>query len=227
MTHFDHKIELDQYFDKLHVSIKDRSKVWSVLAKYIQKDIPENAIILELGAGYCDFINNIKGKTRYAVDLNKETKKYCEKDVKFYNLSCTDLKVFHENSIDTIFASNLFEHLTPLEFQATVDGVKRILRPGGRLIILQPNFYYGYREYFFDYTHKSIFTHVGLSDFLVVNGFRIRKLMPRLLPASMQSKYGGTNISRIPFLKLLIQIYLKLPFKLFAKQMYIVAEKNI
>src|SRR5262249_18445885 len=95
--------------------------------------------------------------------------------------------------------------------------MKRVLKPGGRLILIQPNFRYCYKQYFDDYTHVRIFTHVGLSDLLRAYGFLISKVVPRFLPFSMKSK-----MPKSPFL---VRFYLRSPIKPFAGQMLIVAEK--
>ena len=50
---------------------------------------------------------------------------------------------------------------------------RRKLSPNGSLTILQPNYRYAYREYFDDFTHVSIYSHVSLCDFLMANGFEI------------------------------------------------------
>jgi len=91
-----------------------------------------------------------------------------------------------------------------------------VLKAGGRLIVLQPNFKYCYREYFDDYTHRLIFTDVSLRDALVAWDFEILKVIPRLLPFSMQS--------RLPKVPALISLYLRLPVRPLAKQMYVVAK---
>jgi hypothetical protein len=71
------------------------------------------------------------------------------------------------------------------------------------------------REYWDDYTHKKAFSHVSLVDFLVANGFKIVRVEKRFIPFSLKS--------RLPKSYLLTKLYLMLPFRIFAKQMLVVA----
>ena len=78
------------------------------------------------------------------------------------------------------------------------------------MTILQPN--YGYhREYFDDYTHISVYSHIGVADFLAANGYEVIEVRPRFLPLTVKS--------RLPVSPLLIALYLKSPFKPMGKQM--------
>jgi hypothetical protein len=81
---------------------------------------------------------------------------------------------------------------------------------------LQPNYRYAFREYFDDYTHITVWSHVSLADFLVANGFEIVELLPRFLPLTVKS--------RLPVWPFLIWAYLALPIKPLGKQMLVVAK---
>ena len=52
-----------------------RRKVWSVLARYFSRWIPSDATVLDLGCGYCEFINQAQCAAKYAMDLNPEVAK--------------------------------------------------------------------------------------------------------------------------------------------------------
>ncbi len=132
--------------------------------------------------------------------------------------SCSRLDNFEEDYFDVVFASNLLEHLTQEDMEGTLEGAKRILRPRGRFIVLQPNFRYAYKQYFDDYTHLQIFTHVGLCDLLKAHGFSILEVRPKFLPFSVKSNF--------PVIPLLIRLYLNFPAKPFAGQMLVVAENG-
>lgn len=69
----------------------------------------------------------------------------------------TDLEFLKPSSVNFVFASNLFEHVTQEAFASVLQQLKNALAPGGTLNILQPNYYYAYREYFDDYTHRTVF----------------------------------------------------------------------
>jgi len=80
---------------------------------------------------------------------------------------------------------------------------------------LQPNYRYCAAEYFDDYTHVTIWSHVSLADFLEANGFEVIEVRPRFLPLTVKS--------RLPVWPLLIGAYLASPVKPLGKQMLLVA----
>jgi SAM-dependent methyltransferase len=127
--------------------------------------------------------------------------------------SVTDLNFIEEGVIDFAFASNLFEHLSKADFACVLEMLRRKLASGGTLNILQPNYRYAYREYFDDYTHVSVFSHISLTDFLRANGFDVLEISPRFLPLTVKS--------RLPVSPWLIRAYLASPIKPLAKQMLI------
>jgi SAM-dependent methyltransferase len=195
-----------------------REVLWPVLCRYLERDIPRQAAVLELGGGYCHFINNIRASRKDVVDLAPFLAQYAGKDVRAHVRSCTDLDSFDPESFDIVFASNLFEHLTREELDRTLTGIHRVLRVGGKLMVIQPNFKHCYKHYFDDYTHVQIFTHVGLADLLRTRGLTPEKVIARFLPFSL--KKSG------PKWPWLLTFYLRSPFKPMAAQMYILARKD-
>jgi len=198
---------------------RKRDIAWKTICKYLQRFIGTNETILDLGAGYCDFINNIQGGSKHALDIFPEIKKYASTDVIPYPQSCADLSNFQKESIDVVFASNLLEHLTREDADATLKEIFRVLRAGGRVITIQPNFTYCYRHYFDDYTHIQIYTHAGLSDLLQSHGFSLTYVKGRFLPFSVKTRF--------PVLPIIIHAYMRSPIKPFAGQMLHVAQKSL
>ena len=82
--------------------------------------------MLELGAGYCHFINNIQAKERFAVDLWPEVTRCAVAPVKAHVGSVSDLGFLPPGSIDVVFASNLFEHLSQQELASTLKEVSEL-----------------------------------------------------------------------------------------------------
>jgi SAM-dependent methyltransferase len=193
--------------------------VWKEICHYLQpRYIPNDASVLELGAGYCDFINNIRGRSRHAVDIANTVKDHAAPSVVVHVRSCVDLNDLASDYFDVVFASNLLEHLTRPELLRTLAEVRRVLTTRGRLVVVQPNFRYAFREYFDDYTHVQIFTDHGLADLLVATGFLIVAVQPRFLPFSLRS--------RLPKSAKIVRLYLHLPFRPFAGQMLVVAQNQ-
>lgn len=213
----------EQYFRTNFVYDPRRSGIWKEVCNFFQpRFIPPDAKILDLGAGYCDFINNIEAKEKHAVDKFKDLGRYAARDVQIHIQPCTDLSIFEDNYLDVVFASNLFEHLERSEFYAALTEVHRVLKIGGKLICLQPNFRYCYREYFDDFTHVQIFTDRSLSEVLESFDFSIYRKFARFLPVNMKSKLRFP----IPFVHLILRTYLRSPIKPLAGQMLIVAQKE-
>ena len=114
-------------------------------------------------------------------------------------------------SVNFVMASNIFEHVSRDVFRAVLGQLRRAFANEGTLCILQPNFAYAYRQYFDDYTHVAIYSHVSVCDFLQSEGFEILSCFPRFLPLSV--------VSRLPIHPLLIRLYLLAPWKPRGKQM--------
>jgi len=191
-----------------------RELLWSTLCKsYFQKLIPVDGCVLEIGAGYGHFINNIRCRQRIALDSWPGMQDYLAPGVQGIVSSATDLIQVPPGSVDFAFASNLFEHLTQPDLALTLMQLREKLTSRGTLNIVQPNYRFAYKEYFDDYTHVSIYSDRSLSDFLMANGFRILECQPKFLPLTIKS--------RLPVFPFLIQTYLRLPIKPLGKQMLI------
>jgi len=207
-----------KYFQSRYSFDKRRFKVWRAICEYLQRFVNTQDAILDLGAGYCDFINNINAQRKIAVDLNSEAEKYCDKNVKFYSSPITNLGFIADHTIDLVFMSNLLEHLENDQLKKTFQEIARVTKARAKLIILQPNYRYCFQEYFDDYTHVKAYSHISLCDFLASVGYDIKRVEKRFLPFSFKS--------RLPTSYYLTKLYLSLPWKPFAKQMLIVAEKR-
>ncbi len=127
---------------------KSRIGVWKVLCRdFFQRYVRESDTVLDLGAGYCEFINNIRCNAKYAVDMNEDIRLYAEKDVTVYIARGSNLTMFPNASLDVVFCSNFFEHLTnKYEILFTLAEIHRILSLDGKLLILQPNIKYLYKS---------------------------------------------------------------------------------
>ena len=141
-----------------------------------------------------------------------------DKSIAFSAQSVLDELPVADGQLDIVFASNLFEHFNDQELDVLVKNIKTKLKPQGRLILIQPNIYYAYREYWDDYTHKKAFSHVSLNDFLVSNDFGIVHAKKQFIPFSLKS--------RLPKSYFLTKMYLMSPIKPMGKQMLFIAQKN-
>ena len=213
----------DAYYRSSFVYDPRRDLVWKGVCAYLQgRYIPPDSRILDAGAGYCSFINNIKGKEKFATDVVDRLREYAAEDVRAFVQSCAKLDFLGDDSLDVIFASNLLEHLTREDLFLTMGEFRRVLRPGGIVILLQPNFRYCYREYFDDYTHLQVFTDRSLPELLLGQSFEIVDVIPRFLPVNMKTTLRIT----LPKIDWIVRAYLNLPFKPLARQMLVVGRKK-
>jgi SAM-dependent methyltransferase len=203
-------------------SAEDRTKkyaLWKVLCEqFLQRYVRPTDSVVDLGAGYGEFINHIRCAKKYAVDLNEDTADALNSDVVFLKRSTVELSGIAAGSVDVVFASNLFEHLgSKEELLTTLREVRRILRSGGKLLILQPNIRYAYREYWDFFDHHLPLSHESMAEALELTGFTVAECRPRFLPYTTKSK--------VPQSPLLLRIYLRVPPLqwLLGGQMFIVA----
>ena len=131
--------------------------------------------------------------------------------------SAADLGFLDDESVGGVFASNLVEHLTHEQFDEILVEAMRVLVPGGKLVLVQPNFRLAYKRYFDDFTHVSMWSEVSLGDFLTSRGWLVERAQARFMPFSVKS--------RLPVSTFLIRCYLASPIKPAAGQMLVIARK--
>jgi SAM-dependent methyltransferase len=188
--------------------------LWQTLWRhYFSRLIRADACVLDLGCGYGNFINSVVARRRIAIDAWPDFPHFLDPGVEAVVGDITELDFLHDGSVDFAFASNVFEHVTQPDFASVLAALWRKLSADGELAILQPNYRYAYREYFDDYTHVSVYSHVSLCDFLTANDFDVVHVAPRFLPLTVKS--------RLPVSPWLIRAYLASPIKPMGKQMLV------
>ncbi len=219
----------DAYLKKLYANRFDSRQMqakrvlWQVLIDvFLQKYVPSESAILDIGGGYCEFINQIQAAKKCLIDLNPDSKLFANPDVKVLNIDVLNLDdtAFLTQQFDRIFISNFFEHLrTKEELVEIISFCFDALKSGGSLLVIQPNFKYSYKEYYDFIDHQLPITHLSLQELLETVGFEIDVMIPRFLPFSTKGR---------PASPLLLKVYLKLPFlwRLLGGQMFVKASKN-
>lgn len=202
----------DQYFGTRFTPDARRETLWQCLIQYyFQSQIGPSDCVLELGAGYGHFINNVRAARRIALDQWAEFPNYLRPGVESHVGPVKDLSFIPDSSVDFAFASNLFEHVSQQDFASVLEQLRHKLKPGGTISLLQPNYRYAFREYFDDYTHTTVYSDVSLRDFLEANAYEVVSSIPRFMPLTIKSRFKVS-----PFL---IRLYLLFPVKLMGKQM--------
>ena len=208
---------------KGNAQLQQKDKIWTILCEdFFNKYLNENDILVDVAAGYCEFINHAKAGRKIAFDLNPDTIHFAEKDVEVYNASVFDLeKYLKDLEADVFFASNFLEHLdSKADILDLFQMLTKKLSPNGRIMVLQPNIRYVKEAYWDFIDHKMPLTDAALTELAEMNGLKVVKCIKKFLPY--------TTKSAIPKDSWLISLYLKLmPFSgwVMGKQTFMIMQK--
>jgi SAM-dependent methyltransferase len=185
--------------------LREMSAVWGVLVRdFFQKRIDPLSTVVDVGAGACLFINAVRAARRIAVDANPDVKRHAAPGVEAVVSSDLGLRELRDGTADCVFLSNFLEHLDDYRTAlALLLAVRRVLRPGGSVMVLQPNFRLVPRRYFDFVDHRLVLTDASLVEALEVTGFTIAERRARFLPFT--SKF------RLPKRPWMVRLYLRLP----------------
>ncbi len=90
----------EEYIKKLYSNrfdSKDREAkfaLWKVLIEEFlqkQKYVEKESVVLDIGGGYCEFINQVQAREKYLIDLNPDSKIFANPDVNLFNINILDL----------------------------------------------------------------------------------------------------------------------------------------
>ena len=182
---------------------------------------------LEIGSGRCEFINSIDSRIRYAVDLEPEVHSWAEGGVNVLNLDLNEHNISLNLKFDLIFSSNTLEHMNLDAIIRVIRSFESLLNENGKLVLIGPNFKFSYKNYFDDPTHLTPLTDNGLKLICARFGLSPVEINPRFLPYTMNPDLGSPRfLEKWPKLsRILLKLYLKSPYKPFAKQFLLVFEK--
>ena len=199
-----------------------KNRVWQILCEdFFQRYVGENDRVLDLGAGYCEFINNIRCGLKMAADNNPYTVLKASDGVTvMIEPPPLILAEFLRHQFDVIFASNFFEHLSMADIHDWLEAAWGLLKPGSHLLILGPNIIHvGFK--FWDFPdHVTPLSDRSMSELLQVHGFTIKEIIPNFLPYSFKSRF--------PTWSWIVRLYLKVPelWPIFGRQMFICAVRS-
>jgi SAM-dependent methyltransferase len=200
-----------------------RAAVWAALVRDIfQPYVPAGASVLDLGCGYGEFINAVRAAQRYAMDANPDARGRLARGVDFIEQDCSEPWPIADASLDVIFSSNFFEHLTSKEtLLRTLEHAWRALRRGGTLIAIGPNIRYVPGQYWDYLDHNIALTDRSMVEAMELAGFTLQRVVDRFLPYTMSE-----GLRQAPLW--LVGLYLRVPFvwRFFGKQFLIVMRKS-
>jgi SAM-dependent methyltransferase len=203
--------------------LETKRAMWQVLAERVfQQYLPLEGTVVDLGAGNCELVNSLVAARKVAVDLNPDTRNFAAPSVEVLLTSSEDLSVLDDASVDAVFTSNFFEHLpTKDALLRTLAEAHRIVKPGGRIVVLMPNIRYLPGRYWDYFDHQLPLTHLSLSEGLELAGFGVQRVVPRFLPYTVKD-----SPIRIP--PYFVRMYLAVPmlWPIFGRQMLVVGSRH-
>jgi SAM-dependent methyltransferase len=219
MTNQDHQRAL--YNRRFAGTEQRRVEVWRTLARhYLTRWIKPTNTVLDVGAGYCEFINSIDAAHKYALDLNPATANKAAPGVTVLSQEASQAWPLPPESVDVVFSSNFFEHLpSKQDFSRCLGEAYRVLRPQGLLIALGPNIRFCYNLYWDFVDHHLPLSDRSMVEALEITGFQTELVVPRFLPFTMSN--------RMPYRAYMVRLYLMFPLaqRLWGKQFLVIARK--
>jgi SAM-dependent methyltransferase len=199
-----------------------RRDVWRVLVERVfQPLVPPGATVLDLGAGRCEFLSAIACAVKIAVDLDPAVAQHAG-DARVVIRPGWAMTEVPGGSVDLLLASNVLEHLAGKEeVLATLRECRRVLRPGGRIVVLGPNIRYLPGRYWDYFDHVTPLSHRSVVEGLALAGFAPERVVPRFLPYTVKD-------AAVPRSTRALRLYLSAPFlwPLFGRQMLVIARSG-
>ena len=84
-----------------------------------------------------------------------------------------------DDSVDRVFVSNFFEHVPREVITSTLLEARRVLRPDGRLLVLEPNVRYCAKDYWMFFDHITAVDDRALAEAFARDRVRRRDLLTR------------------------------------------------
>jgi len=191
-----------------------------VLSHFFSQWIAPDSAVLDLGCGWCEFINSAVCRLKYGMDLNPDAKRYANPEVTILQQDCSAQWAMEKASLDVVFTSNFLEHLPAKSaLEKTLHEAFRALKPNGRFIAMGPNIKHVPGAYWDFFDHHLPLTELSLSEVLEKCGFQVEVQYAQFLPYTMSRgrQYPAW----------MLRMYLSAPFlwQLVGAQFLVVARK--
>lgn len=215
--------ELDVVYHRRFSDEKSIAKdqVWAQIVAYLQRYITDDGPVLDVGCDRGYFIRHVRSDEKWASD-RRDVSRFLPENVKFVRTDGTTMDQHLPNDyFGTVWLSNYLEHLPSIDDVLTqIRAAYAVLKPGGRLIVLQPNIRLTGGKYWDFLDHKTPLTERSLTEAAEVAGFKTLKVITRFLPYSTKS--------RLPQNPMLVKAYLAFPpaWWIMGKQTLYVGERR-
>jgi 2-polyprenyl-3-methyl-5-hydroxy-6-metoxy-1,4-benzoquinol methylase len=183
-------------------ALRDKERFWPVIARYLQRWVDPDSPVLEIACDGGYLIRNVHAAERWASDV-RDVSASIPVPVRFVQARGLELgEVLPAGYFGTVLMSNYLEHLRSGD--QVVDQLRvvaELLRPGGRVIVLQPNIRLTGAAYWDFIDHGVALTDKSLAEAARAAGLATERVIVRFLPY--------TTKSRIPRHPALVWLYLR------------------
>jgi SAM-dependent methyltransferase len=184
--------------------VRQKDRIWQEIARWLSRYVPGNAVVLDLACDRGYFIRHVRAGERWATDL-RDVGAQLGEGIRFVRADGLRLRdVLPAAAFDVVFTSNYLEHLSgPDAVVEQLAVIRDLLRPRGRVIVLQPNIALVGGAYWDFIDHRVALTDRSLVEAAELAGLRTERVIRRFLPYSTKR--------RLPSHPLLVRAYLALP----------------
>ena len=145
----------------------------SKLCRYIAENYfkPNYETLLDVGCGRGEHLREFQklGYQVQGVDSSREAKELLkDMEIEVVDIEKEPLP-YGDSSVDVVFNKSLIEHLNSAE--NFIREAYRVLKAGGRLITMTPDWESVYKTFYEDYTHRTPFTKESLYNIHQIFGF--------------------------------------------------------
>lgn len=177
-----------------------KDRLWPPIVAYLRRYFVDGPVLdIACDRGY--FIRHVSGTERWATDV-RDVRDGLPPDVTFVQADGLALAgALPTGHFGVAFMSNYLEHLSSRE--AVIEQLRvarELVRPGGRVIVMQPNIRLIGGGYWDFIDHKVPLTERSLEEAASTAGLRTHTLVTRFLPY--------TTKSRLPQHPALVRAYL-------------------
>ena len=203
-----------------HAAESRKLALWREIVHAIERLVPLGDAVLDVACDQGYFIRNVRAKERWATDVRDLSATFGG-DIGFVRANGLELAAaMGERRFDTVFMSNYLEHLPSSD--AVIEQLRQaslVLRPGGRVVILQPNIRFTGAAYWDFIDHRTPLTERSLAEACEAVGLVVERVIPRFLPYTTKSRY--------PQRPELVRLYLRLPilWRIAGQQTLLVARR--
>jgi SAM-dependent methyltransferase len=153
---------------------KPKNEYPFLLVSHVVRDllrISPKGVAVDLGCGRGDHVRAFVRLGFDAIGIDRELPPENDLPKHFVCDIAHDRLPLDDNSVDIVFSKSVIEHLYYFELPHYIKEIKRILKPGGAVVIVTPDWYYCYREFFGGFTHCTPYTVESVVDCLNIYEF--------------------------------------------------------